>query len=87
MRCGLPILEKRPQPFANRGRQHRFEVFERRALQVRVAGMKPAKCYLQRLSRQHQRQQREHMRQALARPVAHEVIHERGRLVGFERVE
>ena len=76
-RADGPPFEERPQPLADRRRQHAFEVLERRALQVLVVGVQAAKRDLQRLARQHQRQQREDVREALARPVAHELVERR----------
>ena len=77
--AGAAILEERPQPLADRRRQHAFEILERRASQVLVVGVQAAKRDLQRLARQHQRQQREDVGQALAGAVPHELVDERRR--------
>src|SRR4029077_3322591 len=63
-------LDEGPQPLTDRRRQHAFEVLQRSPLQLLVVRIEAAKRNLQRLSRQHQREQREYVREAFtgARP-------------------
>ena len=75
--CDGALLEERPQPLADRRRQHAFEVFERRPPQMLVVGLEAAERDLQRFARQHQRQQREDVGEALAGAVAHERVERR----------
>ena len=56
------------------GGQHAFEVLEGRPAQVSVVAVQAAKRDLERFPWQHERQQREDVRQALACPVADELV-------------
>jgi hypothetical protein len=72
-----PPDEKRPQRLTNSGRQHAFEILERRSSQLPVLGMKAPERNLERFPRQHQRKQREDVREALAGAVADELVERR----------
>ena len=72
-----PPFEERPQPLANRRRQHAFEILESRPPKMFVVGLKAAKRNLQRFALQHQRQERKDVGEALARPVPHERVERR----------
>ena len=65
-------------------RQHALEILERGAAKVLIVGVQPAKGDLQRLGRQHEREQREDVRQALAGAAPDEVVDEGRRLAVVE---
>src|SRR5262249_46943832 len=75
-RDGAP-LDERPEPLADRRRQHAFEILQRSPLQLLVVRVEAAKRNLQRLSRQHQRQQREDVREAFTGPRPNELVERR----------
>src|SRR5437879_2418160 len=80
-------LDEWPQPPSDGRRQDAFEVFERGALQVLVVGMKAPKRNLQRLAREHERQQGEDVREALARPRPYELVERRVAVARVGHVE
>ena len=70
-------LDEGPQPLTDRRRQHAFEILQRGPLQLLVVRIEAAKRNLQRLSRQHQRQQREDVREAFTGPRPDELVERR----------
>ena len=67
----------RPEPLPDRSRQDIFEILQRRPAEPGIARIQAAKCDLERLPRQNEREQREDMSKALAGTITNELV-ERG---------